>query len=489
MIEGEDEVQPLQVDNPKQVGEYVLAGRLGSGAMGAVYLGWSRGGRPVAVKVAKSELADDAGFRERFRREVEMARSVGGFWTAAVIDADPDAPRPWMATEYVPGPTLHQAVQTSGPLPEEAVRKLAAGLAEALCAIHGAGLVHRDLKPSNVLLGADGPRVIDFGIARALEHTGLTETGAFFGTPGFLSPEQIVGSEVGPRSDVFALGAIIVFAASARGPWGDGNTNALLYRAVHAEPELGDLPPGLRAVAAACLERDPARRPDPAQVLRLLGSPGGTAQQDWLPAPVKTLVEQRHTELKASVPKPGTLRVPTGPERTPLQVGNGVRFRTSRAAQLRWGSVCLAVAALAVGAVAEQGPLRLYEQAVFLGVLLALVGGAARFLVPALRPRRTLAVSREGLVVSEGGQRSQLWWYSIARVRVVPHQTRPWLVVWLAEGAAPPAQLGDRPFGRHHGGLRLFPIAHDEHPSLRDRHVEELRAALSWNLPHSYDPS
>jgi serine/threonine protein kinase len=291
-------VRPLQDDDPHQVGPYVLHGRLGSGAMGTVYLGTSPSGRAVAVKVARAALADDEEFRERFRREVEMARSVGGFWTAAVVDADPTAARPWLATEYVPGPTLDQAVEEHGPLPEPAVRQLAAGLCEALVAIHGAGLVHRDLKPSNVLLGADGPRVIDFGISQALQRVArLTSTGVFLGTPGFLAPEQILGDEVGPPCDVYALGAVLVYAATGAGPFGDGETSALMYRALHEEPRLDGVPPGLRDLVARCLRRDPRDRPTPASLLAELGRIDPAPE--WLPTPVRTLVERYHTELRA----------------------------------------------------------------------------------------------------------------------------------------------------------------------------------------------
>lgn len=206
-------MQPVrEAEGPAQIGDYPVLGTLGHGAMGTVYLGRSPGGRLVAVKVVRPELAADPRFRERFRHEVSVMRAVGGFWTVAVVDADPDAPNPWLATEYVPGPNLHDMVSGHGPLPEPALRRLVAGLAEALAAIHRAGLVHRDLKPGNVLLAADGPRVIDFGIAKTLQDTGLTGTGLLVGTPGFLSPEQIEGREVSPASDV-----LIAKAASLAG--------------------------------------------------------------------------------------------------------------------------------------------------------------------------------------------------------------------------------------------------------------------------------
>ncbi|SHF28595.1 serine/threonine-protein kinase [Streptoalloteichus hindustanus] len=305
-------MQPLSADDPDRVGGYALLGRLGRGAMGAVYLARSRGGRPVAVKVVKAELAEDPTFRERFRREVASARAVGGFWTAAVVDADTEAPRPWFASEYVAGPTLHEAVTRHGPLPEHAVRLLGAGLAEALAAIHGANLVHRDLKPGNVLLGADGPRVIDFGISRALERAGLTMTGMFFGTPGFFSPEQTTGEEIGPPSDVFSLGAVLVFAATGVGPFGDGHTTAMLYRVVHAEADLSRLSPGLRALIGPCLAKNPAARPSAEQLLAAIGDHGGSTREatSWLPAAVTTLIDERTALVAAPPPRRPTLVVP-----------------------------------------------------------------------------------------------------------------------------------------------------------------------------------
>ncbi|WP_432944156.1 serine/threonine-protein kinase [Kribbella sp. CA-253562] len=207
----------MQHDDPAVVGPFVIQARLGSGAMGTVHLARSPGGRLVALKVIRPELADDPGFRARFGREIEAVRKVGGAFTAAVVDADPDAERPWLATEYLPGPTLQQAVDAEGPLRPDGVRYVAAGLAEALVAIHRAGVVHRDLKPSNILLTDNGPRVIDFGIARALEDVNLTATGIVIGTPGYLSPEQLTGAPVGPASDLFSLGGVVVFGRPGTG--------------------------------------------------------------------------------------------------------------------------------------------------------------------------------------------------------------------------------------------------------------------------------
>lgn len=277
-------MQELQGGYPLQIGPYRLKGRLGAGGMGKVFLGRSPGGRLVAVKVIREELAGDAEFRARFRREVARARMVSGLFTAPVVDADLDGPVPWLATAYVPGPSLTAAVAGHGQLPAESVLALAAALAEGLAAIHAAGVVHRDLKPSNVLLAADGPRIIDFGIARATEETALTQTGLVMGSPGFMSPEQAQGRDVGPASDVFSLGAVLTFSATGGGPFGKGAADALIYRVVHGAPDLERVPGQLRAVVGRCLAKEPGRRPTPAQLLAELGGADLTA--DWLPAPI-----------------------------------------------------------------------------------------------------------------------------------------------------------------------------------------------------------
>ena len=274
----------LRPGDPELIGPYRLRGRLGTGGMGRVYLGLSPGGRAVAIKVIRSELAQDPEFRARFRREVAVARQVSGLYTAPVLDADADGPEPWLATAYVPGPSLADAVSQHGPLPAPSVLTLAAGLAEALSAIHSAGVVHRDLKPANVLLADDGPRVIDFGISRAAEGSSLTHTGLVVGSPGFMSPEQAEGREVGPPSDIFSLGTVLAFAATGRGPFGSGSTPALVYRVVHDVPQLDLVPAEIRPLIGRCLAKDPAGRPTAADLLAgaALGVPG----QDWLPEPV-----------------------------------------------------------------------------------------------------------------------------------------------------------------------------------------------------------
>lgn len=279
-------MQPLEAGEPHTIGAYRLLGRLGAGGMGRVYLGRSAGGRTVAVKVVHPHFALDEQFRARFRREVESARRIGAQWTAPVLDADPDAPVPWVATGYVAGPPLSQAITEHGPLPEHAVRTLGAGLAEALHVVHGQGIVHRDVKPSNVLLALDGPRLIDFGIARALGATvSLTSTGVSVGSPGYMAPEQIRGRDVSGAADVFSLGAVLAYAATGAAPFSGDSSAVLLYKVVHEEPELGDLEGELREVVAGCLAKDPDARPAPADLARTLAPDGATAMvaAGWLP--------------------------------------------------------------------------------------------------------------------------------------------------------------------------------------------------------------
>ncbi|MFF4143883.1 protein kinase [Streptomyces sp. NPDC001698] len=285
-------MQPLEADEPATVGPYRLLGRLGSGGMGRVYLGRSGGGRTVAVKIVHPHFALDEEFRARFRREVEAARRVGGAWTAPVLDADPEAPVPWVATAYAAGPSLAAAIADAGPLPGHSVRVLGAGLAEALAAVHELGLVHRDVKPSNVLLTLDGPLLIDFGIARATDGTAsLTSTGVSVGSPGYMSPEQILGKGVTGAADVFSLGAVLVHAATGEPPFPGDSSAALLYKVVHEEPELGSLSGDLRDLAAACLAKDPGARPGPGEVARRLAPEGASrlVAAGWLPS---RLVEQ-----------------------------------------------------------------------------------------------------------------------------------------------------------------------------------------------------
>ncbi|WP_406100635.1 serine/threonine-protein kinase [Streptomyces sp. NBC_01003] len=311
---------PLASGDPEQVGRYRLVGRLGQGGMGRVYLAQSPSGRTVAVKVVRAVLADDPGFRRRFVREVAAARLVKGVFTAAVVDADPEGRPAWLATEYVPGLSLGDALAEYGAWPEHAVRQLGAALAEALGVIHRAGVVHRDLKPSNVLLAADGPRVIDFGISVAAKDTLLTETGVVIGTPGFIPPEQLRGERTGPAADVFALGAVLAYTGSGTGPFGNGAGHAVNYRVMHEKPDLGGLPSALAEVTARCLAKNPEKRPAIPELLKELGQVPGNlpdgriAQTDWLPGPVAASIARIHAEAaRLTFEEKDTLELSPGP--------------------------------------------------------------------------------------------------------------------------------------------------------------------------------
>ncbi|RVX41961.1 serine/threonine protein kinase [Nonomuraea polychroma] len=299
---------PLRDSDPTHIGPYRLHSRLGGGGMGQVFLGRSPGGRLVAVKVVRPELADDTDFRRRFAAEVEAARKVGGFYTAQVVDAGTDASPPWLATAYIPGPSLHQAIEEHGPLPLQSVAVLGAGLAEGLAAVHTCAVVHRDLKPANVILAEDGPRLIDFGIARALDATSHTQSATVLGTAAFMSPEQAMAQKVGPASDVFSLGSVLAFAATGHSPFGTGPVHAVLFRVVHAEPDLSGVPAPLAALLTACLAKDPTARPDLQQVLAhltALASPGtGPGQGRWLPEALTQIIAERRTLTLTAVDRP-----------------------------------------------------------------------------------------------------------------------------------------------------------------------------------------
>jgi len=273
-------MEPLQAGDPRQVGGYRLAGRLGGGGMGQVFLGVSPGGRPVAVKVIRPELAADAEFRRRFAREVEAARTVGGFHTAHVVEADPYGSPAWMVTAYIAGPSLQALVSGGGPLAPAGVSGLGAALAEGLAAIHGSGLVHRDLKPANIIMADDGPRIIDFGIAQVAGATSLTAPGSVVGTLSYMSPEQARAGRATPESDVFALGCVLVYAATGRAPFDAPTGPAVMHRVLNEEPDLSGLPPGLlRDTLAACLAKEAQRRPLLADLLARFaaGAPGQAA--------------------------------------------------------------------------------------------------------------------------------------------------------------------------------------------------------------------
>ncbi|MFD3781606.1 serine/threonine-protein kinase [Streptomyces sp. NPDC058612] len=306
--------QPLAGDDPTTIAGYRLAAKLGAGGMGKVYLSYTPGGRPVAIKVIRPEFGEDPEFRRRFAQEVQSAQRVQGLYTAPVIDADTAGAQPWLATAYVPGPSLSDAVVAHGALPVEAVLLLVAGMAEALHVIHGAGIVHRDLKPSNVLLAADGPRVIDFGIAFAADATSLTGSGVTIGTPAFMAPEQAAGHRVTPATDIFALGQVAAYAATGSPAFGEGTSHGVLYRIVHEEPDLTGVPDRLTELVTRCLAKDPSARPSVAEVIGLCQSANAETvlrrPEDWLPAPVAADIT-----VRAAAPAP--VQTPPPPSSAP----------------------------------------------------------------------------------------------------------------------------------------------------------------------------
>ena len=291
-------LEPLRRWDPERIGPFTVLGRLGAGAMGQVYLGRSTAGRLVAVKTIKIEFAEEAGFRARFAHEVAAARRVSGVFTAAVVAADPDADVPWLATAYVPAPSLQQLVRGAGPLPVPAVRWLAAGCAEALESIHNAGLVHRDLKPSNVLVAPDGPRVIDFGVARAAERIQLTVTRGAVGTPAYMAPEQARDTrQASGASDMFSLGATLLFAATGHPPYQGDTVMDVLVRLATEPPDIGGLPSELTGLVTACLDRAPRHRPTSAALLTALApfvrfAPEAGSGHAYLTAPEIALIEE-----------------------------------------------------------------------------------------------------------------------------------------------------------------------------------------------------
>jgi len=350
----------LQPEDPREIGPYRLLGQLGNGGMGQVFLGMSAGGRPIAVKVIRTELATDPDFRARFRREVSAAQKVSGLFTALVVDADLDCPVPWLATAYVAGPSLTEAVRGHGPLPVRSTLALAAGLAEGLGAIHAAGVVHRDLKPSNVLLAEDGPRVIDFGISEAAEASAVAGANVLIGSPGYMSPEQVLGADIGPASDMFSLGSVLAFAATGTGPFGTGSNAALMYRLVNTPANLSDVPGELRSLVGSCLAKFPSDRPTARELLAEVGAlqpaPGWLAEsimnsfiQDP-PAPVANLaaagMQVAVTENSAQPPRSGQPPRPGQPAHG--GTGGPGRHRISRSL----ASACLTGGLVAGSAVA-----------------------------------------------------------------------------------------------------------------------------------------
>ena len=300
-------MEPLSADDPRQIGGFTLRSRLGAGGVGRVYLAFSPGGRAVAMKVVHPGLAADPEFLRRFRNEVAAARAVSGMYTAPVVGAGIDDDPPWLATAYVPGPPLADVVSRYGALPEVAVWRLAAGLAEALRAVHACGLVHRDLKPGNVLLAADGPHVIDFGISRAFEGTAMTSTGMVVGTPGYMSPEQAEGQQAGPPSDVFSLGCVLAYAATGIAPFGGGSAASILYRVVTGAPDLSGITGDLRQVITACLVKNPAERIGLAQLgpmIAALGPPLSGSLGSFWPEPLAGIIAADNTHPVTQVSAP-----------------------------------------------------------------------------------------------------------------------------------------------------------------------------------------
>ncbi len=296
----EPAILPLGPGDPQRLGSHQLIGLLGHGGMGRVYLGISPGFGQVAVKVMHPHYAGDTAFRQRFKREAETAQRVSGPFTAKVLDSGVDERTPWLATEYIPGPTLAQLVSEYGPLPDASVRALAAGLAQALTDIHSRNIVHRDLKPANVIMSVTGPRVIDFGIARALDGMGMTATDELLGTVNYMSPEHLAGREVTGQSDVYSLGAVLMYASTGKTPQRPVLTGSRAERR-HNPPGLGDVPPGLRALIARCLRLDPGRRATLADVIGECGHSGVPRLNDWLPQPAAALVRTRAEQQRADV--------------------------------------------------------------------------------------------------------------------------------------------------------------------------------------------
>ncbi|MET7349125.1 serine/threonine-protein kinase [Streptomyces mirabilis] len=334
---------PLSTGDPESIGGYTLLGRLGAGGMGVVYLGVSASGRQVAVKLVHGPYAQEEEFRTRFRQEIEAARRVSGAFTAPVVDADPDADRPWMATLYVPGLNLAEVVEKNGPLSQRELRALGLGLTEALRDIQRAGLVHRDLKPRNVLMTEDGPRVIDFGMSRASDHQSLTTTGRMIGTPPFMSPEQLASPrDVTPASDVFSLGSLLVFAAVGTGPFDADSPYITGYQVVHGTPDLGGVPEALLSIVERCLDRDPAARPELTDIHRMLQA---------LPESDATGSPKTGQSAKPQHPKPQHLPTSRSTVTTSVGAATGIGTGKRRRARLLLtglGAV-LAVTGLGIG--------------------------------------------------------------------------------------------------------------------------------------------
>lgn len=313
-------MEPLSANDPRMIGEFRLHAQLGAGGMGQVYLGFSPAGRAVAIKVIHPQFARDPEFLRRFSHEVAAASAVGGMYTAPVVEYDLQGSMPWLATAYVPGPTLATFINKHGALPEQVLWRLGAGLTEALRAVHAKGLIHRDLKPANVLLADSGPHVIDFGISRASSSmTQLTSAGMAIGTPGYMSPEQAQVQHVGPASDIFSLGCVLAFAATGTPPFDGDNPASILFRIVSAEPDLSAIPPQFRQVVQACLKKNPAERPTPGQLITMISELGpavpATLGSFWPDAVARAIAAEQAAQTPAGLtpPTPFAATRTTGP--------------------------------------------------------------------------------------------------------------------------------------------------------------------------------
>ncbi|MFE6843855.1 serine/threonine-protein kinase [Streptomyces sp. NPDC057686] len=452
-------------DDPREVGGYRVVARLGSGGMGRVYLAYTPGGRPVALKVVRPELAGDPEFRRRFAQEVASAQRIHGLYTAQVVDSGAGDPTPWLATTYVPGPSLQQAVHTYGPLPVRTVLLLVAGIAEALQEIHRAGVVHRDLKPANVLIAADGPRVIDFGIARAADAGALTGTGLRVGTPAFMAPEQALGRPAGPATDVFALGALAAYVAGGRPPFGEGPESAALYRVVHEEADLGGVPAELQPLLRHCLAKDPAHRPATARVIEAVrGHPavGGELRfsDGWLPHRVTTEIRRRGDLPDLPVPPDGpsataaataldaepTVTAPRGtptaqpvpPEPPAADPGRRGRRRAPAPGRRHGRTALVAAAALLLGAAGAFALLDPSfdggedEDAADPAGLVAGAPASAPASAPAATPTPSPSAAAPGYAAVRTGTEltspDQSYEFDVKEGRVVPQETVSWYV-------------------------------------------------------------
>ncbi|PDP86450.1 serine/threonine protein kinase [Glycomyces fuscus] len=339
--------QPLRPRDPGSVGGYRITGRLGAGGMGTVYAGRSPSGDLVAIKLVHGDLAADPDFRARFRREADLVRRVSSPCVPRFLDSDTGAAQPWLATEYVAGPTLRRHVREHGPLTGTGLRAFATGVAEALRAIHAAGIVHRDLKPGNVVLAADGPKLLDFGIARALAETAITRTGGLFGTPGWVAPELLRGGLPGPAADVFAWGVLVAFAATGRSPFGTGSAETVAVRVLEGRPDLAGVPDDLVPLVTAATGGDPARRPTVGRALsELLGTEltgvGGTGAAEEATA----LVTRVLREGWEAPPPPTTTAPPRSPAPPPGTGRPSGRSAARGPGKRRWPLVAAASAAV-----------------------------------------------------------------------------------------------------------------------------------------------